>query len=144
MDLSCSFILHDHFFVWRLLTYFSIFVNEYFIILAPEEPPSDFEAADITSSSIELQWSPPPSHAVPGILRQYNLTYRNLNYTEDHLTELNVNAAVTSHTIDDLIGLTLYEINITSSTIFFGPWDTILVLTEEAGVLFSRRFQLKP
>ena len=119
-------------------------MNEYFIILAPEEPPSDFGTLGITSSSIELQWSPPPSHAVPGILRQYNLTYRNLNYTDDHLTELNVSAAVTSHTIDDLIGLTLYEINITSSTIFFGPWDTILVLTEEAGLLLYRRFKFKP
>lgn len=110
-------------------------MNKYFIILAPEEPPSDFKVVRITSSSIELEWSPPTSDAVPGIIRQYNMTYRNLNYTDDRLTELNFNADVTSHTMDNLIGLTLYEINITSSTIFFGPWDTILVLTEEAGLL---------
>lgn len=110
-------------------------MNKYFIILAPEEPPSDFKVVRITSSSIELEWSPPTSDAVPGIIRQYNMTYRNLNYTDNRLTELNFNADVTSHTMDNLIGLTLYEINITSSTIFFGPWDTILVLTEEAGLL---------
>lgn len=110
-------------------------MNKYFIILAPEEPPSDFKVVRITSSSIELEWSPPTSDAVPGIIRQYNMTYRNLNYTDDRLTELNFNADITSHTMDNLIGLTLYEINITSSTIFFGPWDTILVLTEEAGLL---------
>ena len=110
-------------------------MNKYFIILAPEEPPSDFKVVRTTSSSIELQWSPPPSDAVPGIIRQYNMTYRNLNYTDDRLTELNFNADVTLYTIDNLIGLTLYEINITSSTILFGPWNTILVLTEEAGLL---------
>jgi hypothetical protein len=66
-------------------------------------------------------------------MRGYNLTYRNLNYTDDRLTELNFDATVTSHTMGNLIGLTLYEINITSSTILVGPWDSILVLTEEGG-----------
>lgn len=66
-------------------------------------------------------------------MRGYNLTHRNLNYTDDRLTELNFDATVTSHTMGNLIGLTLYEINITSSTILVGPWDSILVLTEEGG-----------
>lgn len=66
-------------------------------------------------------------------MRGYNLTCRNLNYTDDRLTELNFDATVTSHTMENLIGLTLYEINITSSTILVGPWDSILVLTEEGG-----------
>jgi hypothetical protein len=66
-------------------------------------------------------------------MRGYNLTHRNLNYTDDRLTELNFDATVTSHTMENLIGLTLYEINITSSTILVGPWDSILVLTEEGG-----------
>ena len=111
-----------------------IFINNYFTsISAPEQPPSNFSAEQITESSIELQWSSPPFYSVPGIIRQYNLTYRNLNYTDDHFTQLNFDATVTSHTIENLIGLTLYEINITSSTIIFGPWDSIRVLTKEGG-----------
>ncbi|XP_028392900.1 uncharacterized protein LOC114517402 [Dendronephthya gigantea] len=98
---------------------------------APEEPPRDFKATQITKSSMKLEWLPPSDDATPGILRQYNITYRNLNYTDNQYTEINYGPSVTSHTMEQLIGLTLYEINITSSTIRSGPWDSILVLTKE-------------
>lgn len=68
-----------------------------------------------------------------GILRQYNLMYRNLNYTDELLTEEYFDPPETSYTMENLIGLTLYEINVTATTILPGPWATLYVLTEEGG-----------
>ena len=101
--------------------------------LAPERPPSDFEAVKVTNLTIDLQWSPPLSNFVHGIIRQYNLTYRNLNYTEELLVEEDFDSSVTSYKMENLIGLTLYEINITASTVLPGPWETLYVLTLEGG-----------
>ncbi len=80
-----------------------------------------------------MEWEPPPAISVPGIIRLYNVTYRNLNYTNENLTTLEPGANDDSLVMENLHGLTLYEINITAITILPGPWRTLFVLTEEGG-----------
>ena len=104
-----------------------------FSYLAPEAPPSALKATDVTNSTIDLGWSPPPSNLVPGLIRRYNLTYRNLNYTDERVTEEHFEPSVTSYTMENLIGLTLYEVNVTATTVLPGPWATLYVLTLERG-----------
>ena len=111
-------------------------ILDVFYYTAPEAPPSDLKATDIAMYTIDVEWSPPPSDFVPGIIREYNLTYRNLNYTHEMLTKEHFESSVTSYRMENLIGLTLYEINVTSTTILPGPWATLYVLTLEGGSLF--------
>jgi hypothetical protein len=108
-------------------------LHTHIFYLAPERPPSDLQAVDVTSLTIDIQWSLPPSDFVPGIVRQYNLTYRNLNYTDERLVEEYFGSSVTSYRMENLIGLTLYEINVTATTVLPGPWATLYVLTLEGG-----------
>ena len=102
-------------------------------ISAPEEPPGNFIAVEVNVTAIKVEWEPPPSSAVPGIIRLYNFTCRNLNYTNENLTELEFGANNSLVVIENLHGLTLYEINITAITILPGPWQTLFVLTQEGG-----------
>ena len=95
--------------------------------------PGSFIATDVRASAIDLSWSPLPSHSVPGIVRRYNLTYRNLNYTNEFLTKETFSPSVTTHRMENLSGLTLYEIKITAITVLPGPWATLHVLTIEGG-----------
>lgn len=84
-------------------------------------------------NSIKVQWDPPPITFVPGIIRLYNFTYRNLNYTNENLTTDEVSGSDDSLVLEQLHGLTLYEINITAITILPGPWKVLFVLTQEGG-----------
>ena len=120
---------------WYIYLEHSSFGRWYFFLwfLAPEEPPSNITVIDTTWSTIEVQWFPPPSHSVPGIVRRYNLTYRNLNYSDQDVKTLQFNATVTSRRLENLVGLTLYEIKVTAFTILPGPWSNTLVLTDEGG-----------
>lgn len=86
-----------------------------------------------TWSTITVQWFPPPSDSVPGIIRWYNLTYRNLNGSDSNVKTLQFDAIVTSHKLENLAGLTLYEINVTAFTILPGPWSSTLAITDEGG-----------
>ena len=85
-------------------------------------------------NSIKVQWDPPPITSVPGIIRSYNLTYRNLNYTNENLTTAEVGGSEDLLVLEKLHGLTLYEVNITAVTILPGPWKVLFVLTQEGGL----------
>ncbi|XP_028409028.1 uncharacterized protein LOC114531613 isoform X2 [Dendronephthya gigantea] len=98
---------------------------------APEEPPNNLVAQDVSVTTIQVTWNPPPAVSVPGIIRFYNVTYRNLNYTRENLTAHQIGANDRPFMLANLHGLTLYEINVTAITILPGPWRTLHVLTQE-------------
>ncbi len=72
---------------------------------------------------------------MPGILRNYNITYRVLNVSDSKVIELSLSSSTTSYLIEDLTGLMLCEINITAITIGAGPTQTIRAITREGGRL---------
>ena len=102
-------------------------------ISAPEETARNFSAIEVNVNSIKVQWDPPPITSVPGIIRSYNITYRNLNYTNENLSTTEVGSSEDSVLLEQLHGLTLYEINVTAITILPGPWEVLYVLTQEGG-----------
>ena len=100
--------------------------------LAPEQEPSNVTLVDVQARSIELLWSPPPAHAVPGILRFYNVSYRLLNVSNSEIEDLT--REQTSYTINDLNPYSLYELNISAFTVASGPAYSVVVMTSEAGL----------
>ena len=103
----------------------------FYVILVPEDPPSNVRVAQVTTSSIQLEWQPPEN--VPGNLRYYNISYRVLNISDSEVVELSVPGSATSYSIDGLTGLMLCEINITAITIDAGPSQAIRAITPEGG-----------
>ena len=106
---------------------------------APEHPPN-VSVTQITTSSIQLEWLPPPD--VPGIIRYYNISYRVLNISNSEEVEVSVSSDSTSYLIQELTGLMLCEINVSAITVKPGPSEMIKVLTNEGGRSILRFYKL--
>ena len=87
---------------------------------------------DITSTSVQLQWEPPPPLYHNGLIRSYTVLCTELE-TNRTITET---SAVTEMTLRDLHPYYTYNCSVAAVTVREGPFsDSIITKTLEDGML---------
>ncbi len=94
-------------------------------------------ATNLSSTSIYVQWQPPPQEFFYGILRGYIIRYvpvEGINNSDAYLMTDPIEPTETSYTLELLMEFVSYSIQVTAVTIGNGPFsDPVYVRTNEAG-----------
>jgi len=103
------------------------------MFLAPQVAPRTFQGFNSSSTSIVLSWDPIPEWQVAGILRNFHITYRQLDTADN--TTYNITLPITSLTLEitNLQKYTNYSFHIKGVTKFVGAATEIIVTTDEDG-----------
>ena len=111
----------------------SFYVNFYdsSLCAAPYSSPQNLSAASLTSTSITLQWLPPPDHLLNGIIRYYHILIS--DPTEVTVHDSLVDGGELEVFVDDLHPYFLYNCSIAAVTVEDGPPSSIQILTLEDG-----------
>ena len=106
----------------------------FFIPSAPQVSPGKFKGFNTSSTSIALRWDPIPKQNVAGVLRNFYVTYRELN-TDDNTTHtIAVPLSNLSFVLTNLRKYTNYSLEIKGATKFLGrPTEPIIITTDEDG-----------
>ena len=100
--------------------------------LAPQVTPSKFKGFNSSATSIKLRWEPIPPGQVAGVLRQFYITYRQLNTTDNTLRTIAVPITNLSFELTSLRKYTTYRLEIKAATKFPGmPTAPIDITTDE-------------
>ena len=92
---------------------------------APSAPPEDLIAANVSSTSFVLSWTPPPISQQSGIIREYTV-----NVTEVETASLTVlTSTTTSLLVSSLHPYYTYECAVSAYTIEHGPYSEVLTVT---------------
>ncbi len=110
-------------------TLFNVVSKYAFVFLTvPSGPPRDVSVNALTSSSINIRWSPPLPVERNGIIRGYMVTVTDVNQT------LKFSLENTSLTVSDLHPYSAYDVTIAAVTIGVGVRSReYLIITLEDG-----------
>ena len=64
---------------------FAVSNQLYFLSLVPSSPPQKVQCTPMSSSSLLINWSPPPVSEINGVLKEYRVFYRPLREWEGKL-----------------------------------------------------------
>ncbi len=118
---------------------FSCFVNLCFFV-APTTAPQNFTVRSISSSSLKLNWKPPPPEFTNGIIRHYLVQYQQVNcdygsaindsVSNTSLAEgtwniIKVNGSSQTWTLTDLKYWSCYDVQIAAVTVSEGVFARI-------------------
>ncbi len=101
----------------------------------PGQPPQNVTAANLSSTSIYVQWEPPPQEFFFGILRGYIIRYVPVCNISNDDAYLMANSTETNYTLDLLMEFVNYSIEVTAVTVGNGPFsDPVYVRTNADGM----------
>ena len=89
----------------------------FFFHIVPSSPPQNVSVSFISSSSIFVQWNPPPKDKQNGVIKYYSVLIEELFSN----TTFNYNTTGLYITIEDLHPFYVYEFNVVAVTIGNGP-----------------------
>ena len=108
-----------------------------FILTAPTAAPQILAEMVITAATnITITWVPPPLEETNGIIRSYTVTYFPSSNISAPPTEESVSGNETSFTAIGLEPFTNYTFEVAAVTVGPGPFDSIIVQTDEAGEIY--------
>ena len=95
-------------------------------------------AYNLSSTSVYVTWFPVPEESQNGIIRAYQVLYRNAYDKKSPAKEISVENSTLSVVISDLEKFTVYYIWVKAVTVATGPSSNVLdVITDEDGEIFS-------
>lgn len=99
----------------------------------PEGKPTIVHAQNTSSSSIRIQWKPPPKHTIHGEFEGYRITYRPRDRPEEESREVTIRGSnQTQYTIRNLETFTQYLVSLqVFSPAGRGPAVIVPVMTDE-------------
>ncbi len=104
----------------------------------PGQPPQNVTAANLSSTSIDVQWEPPPQEFFFGILRGYIIRYvpvGNISNDSAYLMTNLIEPTETNYTLELLMEFVNYSIEVTAVTVGNGPFsDPVYVRTNADGM----------
>ena len=114
--------------------------NTYYYSVAPNVSPIVTVGYSIDSSTVAMQWTPPPPEDHNGIIREYRVLVTNVN------TGVNETRVFSSTT--GIIGMLtpsyVYKFSVTAFTVAEGPYSTSITITlPEDGEKFIALFDIK-
>eukprot|EP00057_Strongylocentrotus_purpuratus_P029799 XP_011684273.1 PREDICTED: receptor-type tyrosine-protein phosphatase delta [Strongylocentrotus purpuratus] len=102
---------------------------------APGAPPQEVSGTVLSSTSIEVRWSPPPLEDQNGDITGYKIIYRKMSLVSTNNPEMNVpvEADVRSYILEALRKYTLYDIRVVACTAIGDgpPSDSLSIRTAE-------------
>lgn len=103
--------------------------------LEPSKTPQNFHGYNLSSTSLQLKWSPVQDGFVHGILLGYRIYYRITNFPSMPLINVTYGPTTVNATFHDLLTYTNYTLQITAFTSKGeGPHtQPIIVTTDEDG-----------
>ena len=103
-----------------------------FLFAAPSRPPLEIKGRALTSSSILVQWDPPPVEHQNGEIESYIILC--IEHNTGRTLRLDT-TPITNVTISELHPFYSYVCNVSAVTVDSGPFsDTINVTTLEDGI----------
>ena len=99
---------------------------------APDQPPQNINAFFLNSTSIRVEWAPPPEDGQNGIIRSYTVTY-SLAVADSSMPEMitiTIGAENRSVDITQLEKFTEYDVVVRAVTVAEGPPATVTVRTD--------------
>ena len=118
-----------------------------FLSSAPNAPPENVTAYNLSSTSVNVTWFPVPSHSLNGILQSYRVFYRDASVPHSPSMEIVVGNTTLSVVISALKKFTIYSVWVKAVTRAAGPSSTTVhVSTDEdgeAGILYYLVLQNK-
>ena len=90
-----------------------------FCCSVPFSAPENLTGSAIDSTSISLQWNPPPNEELHGILRHYQIDV----IEEPTLRYFSVQATASQHQLSSLHPFYTYIISVAASTVDTGPFS---------------------
>ena len=98
--------------------------------IAPTSAPLNVNITDTSSTTLNVVWSPPAMVAIHGVIRAYNIRYRQVQCTSNGTNVTNwstvtVNDTFTSVKLKNLTKWSCYEVQIRAATIKSGIWSDI-------------------
>ncbi len=104
----------------------------------PGVPPQNVTVRNLSSTSIDVQWQPPPQELWYGILRGYIIRYFPVEDIDNETAYLMINVTdptETNFTLDSLMEFVNYSIQVTAVTVGRGPFsDPIIIRTDSDGI----------
>ncbi len=104
----------------------------------PGLPPQNVVAANLSSTSIYVQWEPPPQAFFYGILRGYIIRYvpvEDISNANAYLMTNLIEPTETNYTLENLLECVNYSIEVTAVTVGNGPFsDPVYVRTNLNGM----------
>ncbi|XP_041474903.1 tyrosine-protein phosphatase Lar-like isoform X2 [Lytechinus variegatus] len=101
----------------------------------PGAPPQEVGGTVLSSTSIEVRWSPPPEEDQNGDITGYKIVYRKMSLisTNDPEMTVQVEADDRSYVLEDLSKYTLYDISVVACTAIGDgpPSDSLSIRTAE-------------
>ena len=97
---------------------------------APTSAPLNVNITCTNSTTLNVRWSPPAKVETHGIIRTYNIRYRQVQCTINgtnitNWTTVTVNGSFTSVKLKNLAKWSCYEVQICATTIKSGIWSEI-------------------
>ncbi len=92
----------------------------------PGQPPQNVMATSLSSTSIYVQWEPPPQEFFYGILRGYIIRYvpvGNINNGDAYLMTNLIEPTEINYTLENLLEFVNYSIEVTAVTVGNGPFS---------------------
>ena len=107
--------------------------------LEPEVAPTGLNGTNTTWTSFYLSWESIDPGFIPGILRNYRVSYeiQDPGFNQAYDGDVLVGTRSTSFNLTDLIGLTNYKITVSGVTVKDGPGVEVYLKTNEGGKLIS-------
>ena len=75
------FVLDVQYPIWPLEFIAHSFIH-FYLYLVPSSPPQKVQCTPMSSTSLLINWSPPPVSEMNGVLKEYRLSYRPLREWE--------------------------------------------------------------
>ena len=106
-----------------------------FFPIVPSHEPLSLEVTNVTSTSIQLQWDPPPSIHHNGVIRSYTVRC----FASETKETVERNSNIPEITISELHPFYTYSCNVSASTpVGPGPFtDPVVIKTLQDGMSMS-------
>ena len=103
-----------------------------FNISAPSGPPQNISGSVVSSTSIQLSWSPPLSHHQNGLIQSYTILVfeqqTNTTVEEHQNFQENMIVITSLHPYYD------YTLSVAAHTVALGPYDSVMLKTSQDGM----------
>jgi hypothetical protein len=111
---------------------------DHIVYIAPSQPPDHFSVTVLSSTSVTLTWSLPPINSRNGIIRGFEVYYKNTSSNRNKTQDLPGNGTL-HHVLDQLGKYTTYTFKVLAYTLTNkkGPYsNSIEKTTKQDGMTF--------